>query len=321
MKKVLFTTLGWIISVALLLLLAAKLDLSAVWQKLAKTRWSMLALAASVNLVVCALKALRWQWFMKPTKHAGYPNVFKTTMIGFAGNNLLPARGGDVIKIYLLGKWEKTSKTALTSIAGLDKLFDGVAILIMLGLLSLVFTFPTWLRKGTITISAIIAGGLVISLLLLHHHRRTSHHSASQLGFLSRLAKKLGQGMGVFAHRNLLVASVIISVGIILLQVETIRLSQLAFGIHTAIWVPLLVFVAINLAIAVVPAAPSHIGPFEASAVLAYSFLGIKAETAMGIALAYHVAQLIPVTAIGLAFYLATGLKWRPTLWNKAQKA
>ena len=321
MKKVLLTTLGWTISIALLFLLAAKLDLSAVWQKLTKASWPMLALAAALNLVVCALKALRWQWLMRPNKHATYANIFKTTMIGFAGNNLLPARGGDVIKIHLLGKWENTSRAALTSVAGLDKLFDGVAILILLGLLSFIFTFPIWLRKGTITISVIIVTGLAISLLLLRHHHRTPDHTASQLGFLGRLAKRLGQGMGVFTRRNLLVATLVASVVICLLQIETIRLCQLSFGSHTPIWVPVLVFVAINLAIAVIPAAPSHIGPYEASAVLAYSWLGIKAETALGIALAYHAVQLIPVTAIGLIFYFASGLKWRPKPWNKKEKA
>lgn len=311
MKKVILTSIGWIISIALLVSLAAKLDLGALWQKLTQARWFFLALAAAVNLVVVALKALRFQWFILPAKRASYGNMFKATMIGLAGNNLLPARGGDWLRVYLLGKWERVSKTMLASVTGVDKLFDGISILIIFGLLSLTSTFPSWVQKGTTIVSIVIAVGLAICLLLLFHHRRTSGYAASELGPLSRLAKRLGQGMGIFTRRKLLVATLVTSVVICLLQIETIRLCQLSFDSHTHIWVPALVFVAINLAI-VIPSAPSHIGPYEVAGVLAYSWLGIKAEAGMGIVLAYHAVQFIPVTAIGLIFYFAAGLGRRP---------
>jgi len=66
--------------------------------------------------------------------------------------------------------------------------------------------------------------------------------------------------------------------------------------------VPALIYVAINLAI-IVPSAPSGVGPFEVAAVLAYSWLGVRAETAFNIALMYHIIQFIPITLIGATMY------------------
>jgi hypothetical protein len=97
--------------------------------------------------------------------------------------------------------------------------------------------------------------------------------------------------------------TLLLSLALCLMQIETIRLCQLAFGQHLDLWVPAIVFVAINLAI-VVPSAPSGVGPFEVAAVLAYTWLHVNAETAFAIALCYHLVQFVPVTAIGLALYV-----------------
>jgi uncharacterized membrane protein YbhN (UPF0104 family) len=64
---------------------------------------------------------------------------------------------------------------------------------------------------------------------------------------------------------------------------------------------------AINLAI-MVPAAPSSIGTFEFSAVLALGYLGVENTAAMSFALIYHFVQLIPVTLAGAASLPLLGL-------------
>lgn len=302
MKKTALTIIGWIISIALIASLAAKMDFRALWEGFSRAKWAWLAAAAAINIVVVALKALRWMWLMRPGVRASYRGIFKATMIGFAGNNVLPARGGDLLRIYLIGKWEGASKAMITSVTALDKLFDGLAILILFGILSLHSTFPIWVQRGTAIVSIVIAVSLVICVLLLIHHRRISSDRAGELGYLNRLAKNLGSGMGALANKRLVAATLINSVVILILQVFTIIFCQLAFGRHLDLWVPALVYVAINLAI-IVPSAPSGVGPFEVAAVLAYTWLGVGKEAALAIAIMYHAVQFFPVTAIGLYFY------------------
>jgi len=303
MKKTAFTILGWIISIGLLASLAFKLDLQTLWAGFTRASWGWLLAAAAVNGIVIALKTLRWKMLMQPSAPLTFWRTFKATVIGMAGNNVLPARGGDVAKIYLMSKWANATKTALTSVAGLDKLFDGLSIVLLFGFLSLHSTFPVWVQRGTTMVSIIIAVSLAICVLLLLHHRRTRTDEPEEMGVFSRIARKFGSGMGALASKKIVLVTLANSIAISLLQVATIWCCQLAFGIHAAIWVPALVFVAINLAL-VVPSAPSGVGPFEVAAVLAYAWLHVGKETAFDIAIMYHAVQFFPITISGMVFYL-----------------
>lgn len=303
MKKKVFTTLGWIISIALLASLFARLDLRAIWQGFVGARWSYLILAAAINFTVVGMKALRWQWLMRPEVKTQFWSIFRATTIGMAGNNVLPARGGDLLKIYLIGKWEQVSKTMLASITGLDKIFEGLTILILFAALSMHSTFPEWVQRGTIIVSAATTVLLIISILLLLHHRRTPSHIEDELGRFSRIAKRLGSGFGALASSRIAVNTLIVSMLICAVQIITIWCCQKAFGERLDIWVPALVYVAVNLAV-MIPSAPSGIGTFEFAVVLAYSWMGIRAETGFNIAIVYHAIQFIPITLTGAIMYL-----------------
>lgn len=309
MKKTAFTITGWAITIVLIGVLFAKLDFHTIWADLMKARWPFIVAAASLNIIVIILKTLRWQWLMRPAQKSDYARLFNATMIGLAGNNVMPARGGDLLKIYLLGKWEGVSKAMLTSITALDKLFDGFSILILFGVLSFHSTFPEWVQRGTLIFTILIAIGLTICLLLMQHHRRSTTEENGDASRMSRFLANLGSGMQILRRKRMIVLNIVLSIAICLLQIETIRLCQLAFGLTLDLWVPALIFVAINLAI-VIPSAPSGVGPFEVAAVLAYTWIGINAETAFSIAVCYHIIQFLPVTIIGAVLYLKTmGMK------------
>lgn len=313
-KKALFTIIGWVISITIIVSLFIHMNMRTVWERLKDAEWSWLILAAFINLIVIAVKSLRWQLIMQPgmngqfEKLSSYWTIFKTTMIGLAGNNVLPARGGDWLKIYMLGKWADMSKASLASVTALDKIFDGMAILALFSIFSLqafildgsTQTFPAWVEKGTITVSIVIAVSLLICFLLLFHYRRSHHNENS--GWLSRLIKNLGAGMDMLSKKHLIAGSILVSFISTFFQIVTLWCCQMAFGVHFDLFVPAIVFIAINLAI-VIPSAPSGVGPFEAAAVLAFASLGLKTETALGIALMYHAVQFFPVTLIGFLFY------------------
>lgn len=311
MKKASLTIIGWVISITLLSTIFTRLDLRAVWEELLKARWAFLLLAAVINISVIAVRTLRWKLLLKPAITIPFRQLFQAITIGFAGNNVLPARGGDWYKIYLLNKWSKAGAAIFASAMGLDKLFDGLAILILFGALSLHSHFPIWVQRGTTIVSIIVAISFATCVLLLLHHRRTSAGDFKPLKPLSLIAKKLGSGMGVLASTRLVAQALAISILNCALQMTVIWCCQMAFGVHLDIWVPALIYVAINVAI-IIPSAPSDIGTFEAAAVLAYTWLGITKETGFDIALMYHAVQFFPVTILGFIFYL-WNLKITPT--------
>lgn len=305
-KKAVLTIIGWIISIVCLWSIFSHTDFHALWDGFLGAKWGWLVFAALINLIVMVVKAVRWQIIMG--KLASFGTTLKAAFISCAGNNILPARGGDWLRIYLLGKWAGASKVSLASVTGLDKLFDGASMLILFGLFSFHSlgigsrgqAFPEWVRHGTIIVSIMIAASLVICYLLLFHHKRTSE--IENMGPIGKLAKGLGAGMGMLTNHKLVAKSIGVSLLSTLLQMVTIWACQSAFDVHFNLWITAVVFIAINLAI-VVPSAPSGVGPFEAAAVLTYTWLHLKTETAFNIALMYHAVQFFPVTILGFLFY------------------
>jgi uncharacterized protein (TIRG00374 family) len=327
-KKAIITILGWVISAALLASLFAHMNFAALRASLESAQWMWLVLAALINLAVMAVKALRWQIIMGPgmslrasprnpgiaaapsgPRNDGYWTILKAAFIGMAGNNVLPARGGDWLRIYLLGKWSGMSKAALASVTGLDKLFDGVAILMLFALFSLhsfgfgrdIPALPNWVEDGAMIVSIVIAASLIICFALLYHYRKTHHKENG--GKIRKLIKNLGAGMDMLSKKHLIAWTIIVSLVSTFLQIVTLWTCQQAFGVEFNLWIAAIVFIAINLAI-IIPSAPSGVGPFEAAAVLAYTWLHLKTETAFNIALMYHAVQFLPVTIIGFLFYL-----------------
>jgi len=204
------------------------------------------------------------------------------------------------------------SKASLASVTALDKISDGISILLLFGLFALYavllgqhHTYPTWVKTGSIIVSIVIIVSLGICAGLLIYHKRT--RKKTELGQIATLIQKLGAGMNMLSRKKIVLATILISLVSSLLQILTIWMCQMAFNIDMAPWIPAVIFIAINLAI-IIPSAPSGIGPFEAAGVLAYTWIGLKTETAFNISFMYHAVQFIPVTLIGMSFYFKSGL-------------
>lgn len=305
MKKLTLTILGWIISAGLIFGLAARLDWHTTWDVFTTSNIWLILAAACLNIIVVVVKTVRWQLIMYTKRRTHFWRLFKAMMIGLAGNNVLPARGGDWYRIYLLGKWERISHAALASMTGLDKLFDGIAILAIFSAVSLQSTLPEWVRRSTLVVTGVVVGSLIVCILLRIHHRRNVNTPLDKMGKLRALVYHLGAGMSILEEKGRFGITLVLSLVIAVMQIATLALVQHAFNITAPLWVPVLVFVAINLAITV-PSAPSNIGPFEVAAVLAYTWLGFTKEMAFNAALMYHIVQVIPVTAIGAYYYVTT---------------
>jgi uncharacterized membrane protein YbhN (UPF0104 family) len=73
---------------------------------------------------------------------------------------------------------------------------------------------------------------------------------------------------------------------------------QIAFGLDPSVGAALLVVAALAVATAL-PVAPANLGVYEATVFAIYRYLGISAETALGLALVQHLCFLVPALATG----------------------
>jgi uncharacterized protein (TIRG00374 family) len=79
-------------------------DFAQVWREIrAADPWALLALLGATALTY-VLRALRWQYLLRPLGPTRFRVAFRTTVIGFAANTVLPARAGELVRPYLLAR-------------------------------------------------------------------------------------------------------------------------------------------------------------------------------------------------------------------------
>ena len=109
----------------------AFLDASeAFFEALAAVAWGALALAVIFHLLRLVLRVRGWQNIIKaayPGTRVPYRSVFGSYLAGVGVNAIVPARGGDVVKLYLAKhRIEGSTYPTLTSSLVVETLFDFV---------------------------------------------------------------------------------------------------------------------------------------------------------------------------------------------------
>lgn len=90
-------------------------------------------LGPSVLLVALTFlfRAMRWRYLVKSVKDVKTSHLFSPLMVGFMGN-ILPARAGELIRAYLLGKRENVSFSASFATIFVERLMDMLLFLLLL---------------------------------------------------------------------------------------------------------------------------------------------------------------------------------------------
>jgi len=78
------------------------------------------------------LKAVRWSILLRPTRDIPARDLVPAMMIGFAGNNVLPVRLGELLRVFALGKEQYISISTVFGTVVLERVFDVVTLLLLL---------------------------------------------------------------------------------------------------------------------------------------------------------------------------------------------
>jgi uncharacterized protein (TIRG00374 family) len=107
--------------------------------------------AVFIILLSYLFRALRWRILISPMKQVEASSLFSPLMVGFMAN-ILPARAGELIRAYLLGKKHGIAFSGAFASIIVERLFDIVAILL---LFAGVFMFNAQVLSSEATISGI----------------------------------------------------------------------------------------------------------------------------------------------------------------------
>ncbi len=136
-KKHIHLLIG-IVIIALSLFYAFRgVEISELKSALMQANYAYLLPAIFIVAITFLFRAMRWRILIRSVKEVKTTDLFSPLMVGFMGN-MLPARAGEFIRIYLLSKKENISFSSSTATIVIERLFD-LAFVLLLLLVALLF--------------------------------------------------------------------------------------------------------------------------------------------------------------------------------------
>jgi len=187
-------TIGLIVGVGLLLLVARFVNLPAtilvLRRNLTTPRGIMLALlSGGAFLLAWCVRGLRWKLFLNPVGKVSTLKAIQLYQVGVFLNFLLPIRGGEVAKCFMLKRSAGIAVSQALPTVAMDKALDlmpALFIMVLVPLLGIPMDIKLWLVLAFV-------GGILVSLLVFVVLAAWKRDSA--IGLLQKLTRLLPAGV------------------------------------------------------------------------------------------------------------------------------
>lgn len=285
-----------------------RVNFSQMVQVLQKANYLYIAPAILVYFIGVWFRAVRWRFLLQSLGKFPSHRLVSPILIGFALNNILPARVGVLVRAYLFGMWEGVSKIASFANVVVDQLFDGLALLFFLEVIAILMPLPAWAR-ATALASAIIFVGFFVLLLILALSPRLTRWLVGKLTrwLPQRWQPRISDGVNMTLnglaslHRpDRIAIAFFLSLLVWATEAAVYYIVALSFGLEQPFYVMLLLTSIANIAITL-PSLPGGIGPFEFFGKQTLILFAVSEAVATAYVAIVHIVVLLPVTLVGLA--------------------
>jgi glycosyltransferase 2 family protein len=310
--------LGILISAVLVWWVLRDVDPGEVWREVEGANWWLLLAAVAVATSGFLNRSLRWKLLLHPmAPGTRLRNRFAAVNIGFAVNNLLPARIGEFARAWSIARLEPVTVSGAVGSLVVERFLDAIGLLILFGAAVLSPSFPSdatiaGRRVGSVLVGAGLSVGalalilvLVIAfprfwLRLIDRFARFLPGESHQ--YVRELMHAFIEGLGALRDKRLLVGGILWSLWTWAWNGVSFWLAFHAFGIDQGYATALFVQAVIAIGVAV-PSAPGYFGTFHAAALVALSQVyGVGEGPTLAFAFGYHLGGFFPVTIMGMWF-------------------
>jgi glycosyltransferase 2 family protein len=324
MQRILFWV-GVALSAIFLILALRGLKLEEFGQDIRQANLFWLIPGIIAYFIAVGVRAWRWAYMLRGAMPEGaqhrpiWQRLFPIVVIGYMGNNIYPARIGELVRAYILQRKENVPIPFSLATVFLERLIDAIVMVtfVLIGLPRVV-SLPDSVRSG-ITLASIIFGIATAIFFWL----ALAPHMAERIAgvFISWLlptrlqpiaqnfVSKFVAGMACLRRPADLLA--VVGSSAVVWLIETIKYWCIAQGFHLTVgFVDLMLVNGISNLFTIIPALPGAVGTFDTGSIIALTALGVAREPASAYTLVLHVALWLPITALGAYFMLREGLRW-----------
>jgi uncharacterized membrane protein YbhN (UPF0104 family) len=257
--------------------------------------WEALLGAVALYGVATLIRGERWRQLMREDgAEPSRGDAHGLNVVGYMGNNILPARAGDAMRVFLMAPRAQASRRTIVGTLVAERLLDVVVILILFvvvgyGLLGEVGAGSVgWIALATVVAVLLAVGGVV----LVRRSERLHDLAAPILSSTLRLRGR--HGLSLFAATFVIwgvEAGVWMAVG---------RAAGLPFDLIEGCYL-----VALASVFALIPSGPGYAGTQDTAAILGIGALGGTGAQAVAYLVLLRFVIVVPITLLGLGLMAA----------------
>ena len=302
-------------------------DWNRLWASLVNARPGLLLLALVAVYATYVVRALRWQFFMKPMKKASLWVLFVGQMLGFSSIYLV-GRPGEFVRPAYIAKREHVPITSMVAVWLLERIFDSVCLVLLFSI-ALFFVPMEMMNSGgqhVLTVmrragDAMLALTILVVAGLIAYRLKTQAITAWTLRMVrflpERMQHHLEHFMESFAEGLQVVRSLPDFLGSMVLTVILwwmnatifwLALRSLGGGLERMTWAAaaLVMFCA---ALGLIVQFPGIGGGYQVGIILALTeIFAVEADVATGAAILIWLLMSVPVMALSLGLLVHEGL-------------
>lgn len=285
-------------------------------QALSRVAPAWIVAAIALNFLILPLWALEWT-VLVPRIRVAFRRMLEIVVLTAAVLNSVPMLAGEASAVALLMTRADLSRGAALSVLAMDQLFVAFAKAAVLALAAALSPLPSWLRGGLLSLVAVSATAFAALLLLSHRWERITERlrpAAAGPASLLAAAVRWGSHLETLRDARRTTAVALLAAAKKFAEILAVVAVQLAFGLEPSFVAAVVVVAALALS-TLVPIAPANLGVYEATVFAVYRFLGVPADTALGLALVQHLSFLLPSLLPG---YLTLTLRQLVPRWRRA---
>ena len=296
------------------------LQLLEVWKQLRGANYWWLLPGIAVYFAAVWARTWRWHYLLRPVKDIPLGRLFPVVCIGYFGNNVLPARAGEVLRSYVLSRDEGVAMSTSIATIFVERIFDGLVMLMFVFAALPVVGFeqiPPIYRSVIVVASVGFLAALLVFLWLAIDQERVKRlYSGIARRLLPVQARAPADGLfdrfvtGLAALHNGRDVLMIFVTSVVIWLLETVKywFVMHAFEFSVSFVGLMLMNGVVNLT-TTLPSAPGYIGTFEVGAKVLEA-LGVEKNLAFGYTVVLHAALWFPISALGAYYMWREGVKW-----------
>lgn len=295
-----------VISIICIYFAISDISLSSVVSSFLNIKWHWVFFSFLGSSLAFIVRIIRWKFFFKTS--LTFYSLTSSFLIGLMVNNVLPARIGELVRAYVLGRRENISKSLVFGTILLERTFDGLSVFLFLGILLFVCPFPDKVKTMGFIITGVYALAIAFFFLLKTH----KEFVVKKLGFSKRLScivSEFSEGLVILG--SLKHTLVIFLYSIVSWVISGLSFYLCLFGFSLNLPLSAGFFILVMAVIGVmIPAAPGYLGTYQYFCILALEIFGVDKSIAFSYSMVSYIISFVPVTIAGIVFLFLEGLSF-----------